>query len=229
MQATTQAPDGTPHPVFREDTSPGSRSTGLRGWAVRQFRQPYGFWGRVAGWIMATRPSNLERNRWTVDLLDVQPTDWVLEIGFGPGVALGWLSERANQGLVVGMDHSELMLSQAARRNAQALASGRIALQLGDAEHLPDLGTVFDRIMAVNVAMFWSDPVAQFRALRERLRPGGRIALTVQPRSRGATDTDAQRIGERMLAQLSEAGFREVRLELHPMQPVAAACAIGHR
>jgi len=41
--------------------------------------------------------------------------------------------------------------------------------------------------------MFWSDPVGQLRLLRERIAPGGRIALTVQPRSKGANLKDALR------------------------------------
>jgi SAM-dependent methyltransferase len=229
MNTTLDAGGATPAADFRTPEAPGPPRARLFGWAARQFRRPHGAWGRVAGWIMAHRPSNLERNRWTVELLDVQPTDWVLEIGFGPGVALAWLAARARQGLVVGIDHSELMLREAARRNAEAIAAGRIALQLGAAERLPDLGTVFDRIMAVNVALFWSDPVGQFRALRDRLRPGGRIALTVQPRFPGATDADARRVGEQMARQLGEAGFREVRYELKRMRPVAAACALGQR
>jgi hypothetical protein len=44
----------------------------------RQFHKPTGFLGSVAGWIMANRPSNIERNRWTVDLLKVGETDHVL-------------------------------------------------------------------------------------------------------------------------------------------------------
>ena len=38
--------------------------------------------------VMATRPSNLRRNEWTVRLLDIQPIDQVLAIGFGPGLAV---------------------------------------------------------------------------------------------------------------------------------------------
>jgi SAM-dependent methyltransferase len=229
MNASVRTAEDAPPPVFQ---GPGTRS-GLRGrlfrWAVRQFGHPTGFWGGVAGRIMARRPSNRERNRWTVDLLQVQPTDWVLEIGFGPGVALGWLAECAYQGLVVGVDHSEVMLRQAARRNAGAIHEGRIALQLASAEHLPDLGTAFDKVMAVNVVIFWRDPVSQLTALRERLRPGGLLALTVQPRAPGATDADAQRIGAQLLEHLQAAGFRETRLEVRPMHPVAAVCALGRR
>src|SRR5947209_8447596 len=53
-----------------------------------QFLRPHGFRGRAAGWVMATRGSNRERNIWAVGLLDVQPDDRVLEIGFGPGIAI---------------------------------------------------------------------------------------------------------------------------------------------
>jgi hypothetical protein len=48
---------------------------------VGQFGHPRGMAGSVAGWVMARRPSNRQRNRWVVSLLDVQPTDRVLEIG----------------------------------------------------------------------------------------------------------------------------------------------------
>ena len=55
---------------------------------VRQFGHPHGIGGRLAGCVMVHRSSNRQRNRWVVSLLDVQPTDRVLEIGFGPGLAL---------------------------------------------------------------------------------------------------------------------------------------------
>jgi SAM-dependent methyltransferase len=196
---------------------------------ARQFGRPTGALGRLAGWIMAHRASNLARNRWTVELLDVQPADWVLEIGFGPGVALGWLAERARQGFVVGLEHSPLMLAAAARRNEEAIRAGRMTLQLAALDAAPDLGTGFDAIMAVNVAMFWSEPALQLRELRERLRPGGRIALTVQPRQPGATDVHAARAGEALARHLREAGFRDVRVERLPLRPVAAVCALGVR
>jgi hypothetical protein len=48
----------------------------------------------MAGWVMAHRPSNRQRNSWVVSLLDVRPADRVLEIGFGPGLAIGELSRR---------------------------------------------------------------------------------------------------------------------------------------
>jgi hypothetical protein len=59
------------------------------------------------------------------------------------------------------------------------------------------------------------------------MAPGGVVALTLQPRRRGATADDARAAAERM-ASLRAAGFEEVRTELLEMAPVAAACVLGH-
>src|SRR5262245_66597711 len=61
----------------------------LRKIITRQFEHPQGMLGRVVGYILATRGSNLLRNRWTVDLLAPSGDERVLEIGCGAGGALG--------------------------------------------------------------------------------------------------------------------------------------------
>ncbi len=88
----------------------------LRRAIVRQFGRPTGLVGRLAGLVMTIRPSNRERNRRTVELLDIRPDDRVLEVGHGPGLALQWAAERAVRGKVVGIDHSAQMHREAARR-----------------------------------------------------------------------------------------------------------------
>ena len=65
---------------------------------IAQFGRPTGFWGNLAGMIMAYRPSNRQRNDWTIALLDIQPQDRVLEIGFGPGVAIEKLARLPSMG-----------------------------------------------------------------------------------------------------------------------------------
>ncbi|MFB9881761.1 methyltransferase domain-containing protein [Planobispora siamensis] len=70
---------------------------------------------------MAHRRSNRQRNRWVVSLLDVQPTDRVLEIGPGPGLAVAELAGRATRGRVYGIDRSQVMVRQAGRRNAAGI------------------------------------------------------------------------------------------------------------
>ena len=71
-----------------------------------QFREPRGPLGVLAGRIMSKRSSNRDRSTWTVDLLDVQPDDRILELGYGPGVGLEAALRRLSTGRLVGLDHS---------------------------------------------------------------------------------------------------------------------------
>jgi ubiquinone/menaquinone biosynthesis C-methylase UbiE len=195
--------------------------------AVRaQFGRPTGFWGHGAGLLMAHRSSNRRRNAWAVSLLDVQPGDRVLELGFGPGLAILELSRAAQQGYVCGIDHSEVMLRQARRRNADGIRRGVVDLRLASVNALPVFDEPFDKILAVNATMSWREPVARLEELRRLLRPGGLIALAHQPRGPGAGDEAAAAKGEKIEAALARAGFAEVRVETFHLTP-AVACALG--
>jgi SAM-dependent methyltransferase len=191
-----------------------------------QFGRPSGFPGRIAGWVMAYRSSNRRRNAWAVSLLDVQRDDRVLEIGFGPGIAIREAARLATDGRVCGLDHSRVMLRQAARRNAEGVRRGQVELRLGSAERLPRFDAPFDKILAVNALQFWDRSVEPLRALRSLLRDGGRIAIAFQPRGPGATDEVATRAGCQIAAALGDAGFSGVRLETLKLKP-DVVCALG--
>lgn len=191
-----------------------------------QFGRPTGLPGRIAGGIMAHRASNRRRNAWAVSLLDVQRDDRVLEIGFGPGIAIRELSARAPEGYVCGLDHSAVMVQQAARRNAEAVRRGQVDLRLGSAESLPAFEALFDKILAVNVTLCWDRPVELLGNLRRVLRMGGRIAIAFQPRGPGATDEAATTTGQELVSALRDAGFSQVRLETLELKP-AVVCALG--
>jgi ubiquinone/menaquinone biosynthesis C-methylase UbiE len=168
---------------------------------------------------MAHRSSNRRRNAWVVSLLDVARTDRVLEIGFGPGIAIREAAARASDGLVCGVDHSEVMLHQARRRNAEAIRAGRANLRLATAEHLPSFDAQFDMVLAVNSMGLWDDPVACLRTMRSLLRPGGRIAVASQPRHSGATAETSREAGNDIATRLVEAGFSDTQIETLPLKP----------
>jgi ubiquinone/menaquinone biosynthesis C-methylase UbiE len=194
-----------------------------------QFLRPHGFGGRAAGWVMATRGSNRERNIWAVGLLDVQPRDRVLEIGFGPGIAIQEFARRATNGLVVGVDHSEVMVRQARKRNAAAVRAGRVDLRLGSAEALPGFDAPFDKILAVNSLLFWDDTVARLKDLHHLLRPGGQIAIVYQPRGPDSTNEVAARTGQEIAEHFATVGLTDVRVETLALRPTDAVCVVGVR
>lgn len=202
----------------------------LPGWIVTrvraQFVRPTGFVGRVVGWILASRSSNRRRNVWAVSLLDVHPDDRVLEIGFGPGIAIREVSRLAGRGYVCGVDHSEEMLRQATKRNAAPIRTGQVDLRLGSVDCLPVFAEPFDKILAVNSIMFSHRSIERLRALRRVTRPGGRIAIVHQPRGPGATDASAAAKGDEIVGVMRQAGLSEVCVHTMNMKP-AVVCVIG--
>jgi SAM-dependent methyltransferase len=195
--------------------------------AIRsQFMRPRGFVGWLVGWEMALRSSNRQRNVWAVGLLAVEPSDRVLEIGFGPGIAIRELSRRATQGLVCGVDHSAVMVRQATRRNAAAVRARRVDLRLGAAEQLPTFTEPFDKVLAVNNMGMWHAPDEGLQALHRRMRPGGRIAIVSQPRCPGATAETTVAAGRAIAARLTAAGFTRIRSDTLALKP-PVVCVIG--
>jgi len=101
-----------------------------------------------------------------------------------------------------------------------------VDLRLGSVDELPEFDAPFDKILAVNTMLFWSEPVARLAELRRLLRPGGLIAVAHQPRRPGATDETSAAKGREIAAALDRAAFSEVRLETMRLKP-AVVCAVG--
>ena len=79
---------------------------------MRMFGRPKGVLGQLGGVIMAR--ANRDAAAQVVEVLDVRPDDKVLEVGFGPGVAIQMLLHRVPAGSVAGVDQSQEMVRQAA-------------------------------------------------------------------------------------------------------------------
>jgi ubiquinone/menaquinone biosynthesis C-methylase UbiE len=121
----------------------------------RMFGRPQGGIGRLGGIIMARMNRKMAAS--AIDLLGIRPSDHVLEVGFGPGVGIQLLTEKAPSGRVVGVDPSIEMVAQATARNAAAIKAGRVDLREGSVERLPFEDEIFDCALAVNSMQVWPD------------------------------------------------------------------------
>ena len=175
---------------------------------------------------MTLRPSNRKRNVWAVSLMDVQPSNRVLEIGFGPGIAIREIAGRATSGQVVGIDRSAVMRAQAARRNSAAIRAGRVSLMVASIDDPPALDGPFDKILAVNNLGMWSEPVLRLKELAGLLSGGGLIAIVSQPRCPGATAETTAAGARQIVEALEAAGLAAVRVETLDLEP-PVACVIG--
>ncbi len=189
-----------------------------------QFAHPEGWIGRFVGMILALK--NRERNAWTISMLDIQPDDQVLEIGFGPGQAIQEVVKLTPNGFVAGIDLSDAMVVQASKRNAAAIRSGRVLLQQGAESPLPFEDNKFNKVFAVNSMQFWSNPIEGLQEVRRVLKPGGRVVITIQPMW-AKTEKEVQSVAEKLVFQLKQVGFKQVRLETRRIKPITTVSGIG--
>ena len=190
---------------------------------MSQFKYPRGALGHIVGWIMAAK--NRERNHWPINLLDLRKEDQVLEIGFGPGWALQQIAARTTQGFIARVDPSPVMMQQASARNAAGIRAGRIELRRGANgganAPLPYGEARFDKVLAVNSMQFWPDAVEGLQEVTRVLKPGGRAVITIQPMWVKADD-EARAVGNELIRQLTQAGFRQIRLETFALETAGA-------
>ena len=148
----------------------------MKKYLISQFGRPHGLVGRLAGSIMAHRASNKLRNRWTVGLLNLEPSHQVLEVGSGPGIALAQVAGCLTSGRVVGLDYSKTMHDMAANRNRQAIRDGRVSLVIGSAKnsikrqtrHSMDRSTISSELTSLCFGMI--------RSVHSRCLAGGSVA-----------------------------------------------------
>ncbi len=99
----------------------------------------------------------------------------VLDVATGTaGVAL-LLAQRCG-GQVVGIDLTEAMLAEGARRLAGADGGDRVHLVAGRAEELPFPDGAFDGLSFSYLLRYVADPAATLEELARVVKPGGRLA-----------------------------------------------------
>ena len=165
-------------------------------WSImgRQARKPSGWLGKGRFGQLAAR-GHRPLTRWAIGFMHIQPTDRVLDIGCGGGMAIQLIADIAVDGSVAGVDYSENMVQHARQRNANTIRAGRVEIRHGNVSALPYDDGSFDKVIAVETLYFWPDPVPNLQEVRRVVRsaeppdkirtgsaqgePGGLVALAM--------------------------------------------------
>lgn len=162
------------------------------------------------------------RLTWAVDQLDLRPTDHVLEIGSGHGVAATLVLAHLTSGRYVGLDRSPAMVVAGERRNREAVESGRARFVCAAVPDADLGGHRFDRIFAARVAAMSSPEGVEFAA--RYLAPGGTLLLAVDSPGRARARAHVNAVS----SHRRDAGFpppliTRTRVDGHDVTCVAAA------
>ena len=199
---------------------------------ARQAGHPSGFFGRLLVRLMAVETA--AENGMALQLLELQPDDRVLEIGFGHGKTLGTAADAVKHGFLAGVDPSPDMLRMAARRHRRLIAQDKLELKLGDSRRIPYPDERFTKAFSVNTIYFWSDPAEDFREIRRVLKAGGRFVLGFHPTDdRVLADFPASVYRfysqDEVRSLLQNAGFGDIRIAELPDPARNFLFAVAHR
>jgi ubiquinone/menaquinone biosynthesis C-methylase UbiE len=135
-----------------------------------QFGNPRGLIGKICCVIM-----NLFNRKLYCKVLDTvlkHSGRKILDVGVGNGHLEKMLSEKSDV-IVSGIDISEDMIKNAAKRNFSAVQQGRVILSLGDCCDLQFSDGMFDAVTSINTIYFWPDTIKGLSEIRRVLKDDG--------------------------------------------------------
>lgn len=118
-------------------------------------------------------PNAAKERRIALEMLDVRSGERVIDVGCGPGNYTRHLARAAGDGLTIGLDASEAMVAEAAKRGG----GENLAYLRGDACALPFVDGSFDVACSIGVIHMVDEPLVALAEMVRVLAPGGRLAV----------------------------------------------------
>jgi ubiquinone/menaquinone biosynthesis C-methylase UbiE len=144
-----------------------------------QLRQPSGLFGKILMGDFLNQ-HNEKMNNFAVEMLDLQPTDRVLDIGFGGGVTIKKMLTTIDAGKIYGVDFSQEMVEKAKHKFRSAIEADKVSIEFADVRTLPFESNTFDKICTVNTIYFWDEPLASLQEIKRVIKNGGKLVVGIR-------------------------------------------------
>ena len=132
---------------------------------------------------MIFEQGNAAINDFMKELLSLQATDHVLEIGFGTGKLITAMAKLVKRGLIEGIDLSNTMVALAEKKNRKYIAEGKVIIRQGDFEVADYSDNSFDKICSANTIYFWPHPDNYIKKILRILNSGGKLILAFEDKA----------------------------------------------
>jgi len=148
---------------------------------AEQLRKPDGEVGKQVGLKM--NEGNRQMNLHTLDQLNAQPYDTILEIGMGNGFFVKDIVSKDPTIKYIGCDFSATMVEEACELNKGFLSNGQVQFFLASADQLPVSNSSIDKIFTVNTIYFWQTPQRVLAEIKRILKPTGKLLIGARPKA----------------------------------------------
>lgn len=163
-----------------------------------------------------------ERINWAVEVLTIKPTDKVLEIGCGAGIAVEQMAQKLESGTITAIDQSPAMITLASKRNKEFIQAGRVLLLAGKFAEVTLPMDNYNKIFAFNVGLFLKNPVKELQIVKSHLAPDGAFYLFYQP-----PFDKTKQMANQASEILKKAHFEIIQTVFKELHPVMAVCIMA--
>ena len=175
---------------------------------------------------------NIFLNNFMKEILSLEKTDHVLEIGFGPGGLINKMAEITTRGVVEGIDFSPVMLKQASKVNKHHISAGRVRLHKGESAILPFDTESINKLCSINTIYFWNEPDTYFSEMYRVIKPGGMIVIGFRDDKQISNINLSEDVfnfysQDEVVKLLSVAGFSSAHIKEKEGSPFVSYCAVA--
>ncbi|HEX4851871.1 MAG TPA: class I SAM-dependent methyltransferase [Puia sp.] len=174
---------------------------------LREYNPSQSLTGRFLSRIMPELNKSI--SDWILDILEIRPYQYILEIGYASGYTLQEIARRLKVGFLAGIDESILNYERAYQRNKKLIIDQLLQLHIGPSHDLAYPHHYFNSILVNYHAQPKFDSRSSLIQLAELLKPGGRLVTSFQA-SCSMKDEEILRISDRMQEDLDQAGLRNI-------------------
>ncbi|ARI78992.1 class I SAM-dependent methyltransferase [Halobacillus mangrovi] len=180
-----------------------------------QYENPRG----VLGWYMGEKMIHQHKREtyWSIEKLNLQEDEHLLEIGCGAGYGLQLLAEKSAVRKVTGLDISHTILLSSRIRNKRALREQKVQLVHGSVQNLPFSDRVFSRILSIHSIYFWEDLHKAMSEIYRVLKPGGIVFITLSDGKDGMKwKAISSMVEDNLIPTMNQLNFKNVSIERGP-------------
>ncbi len=192
--------------------------------------QPKGFAGKIMVNMMNVGHTALAK--WGLAHLTIQDDDFCLDIGCGGGANLRRLLRKSPNGLVTGIDYSEISVQKSKKINRAAIQEGRCEVLQGDVMKLPFSENRFHVVTAFETIYFWPDIQVAFQQVYRVLKNGGTFLICNEANGKNTKDEKWMGIiqgmtiytSEQIEKELKKAGFSKIKVDQNKKNWLCLIC-----
>jgi len=193
---------------------------------ANELRQFPGYLEKFTSWLAPVKNKSI--TDWTVDQLDIQPYQRILEIGYASGYTLQEVARKLKIGFLAGIDESMIRYQQAYRRNKKLIRDQLLQLHIGDINELPYPHHYFHTIFASRARFLQHELKSALLQLTNLLKSGGKLVVVFQPAG-AVTEQQVQQAAENIKRDYIYAGLTNIQIELRDMYPATCIAVTGYK